>query len=316
MPLHPEMQAWLDGLRAKNYPRLIELPLAEARQLYNNAFDTRSLGDSPANRQIIDINADVRVALYRSPTTPHRNAPALVFYHGGGFVFGSLDTHDEWCRFLANEAECVVISVDYRLAPDNPFPAAVEDAWLALNWVGEKYASLDIDPSRIVVGGDSAGGNLATVMTLMARELPTPHTPQILCQILLYMTADMTDMNSPTYETFAEGYFLEKADMLWFREQYVGEHDPSDWRISPLKAATLRALPPACVFTAEYDILRHQGEAYAKALMFAGNKVMLRRFEGLLHGFATMPQFDCTHEARDVIAQELVRRFKSAGAKA
>jgi acetyl esterase/lipase len=218
--------------------------------------------------------------------------------------------------FLANEAECVVISVDYRLAPDNPFPAAVEDAWLALNWVGEKYASLDIDPSRIVVGGDSAGGNLATVMTLMARELPTPHTPQILCQILLYMTADMTDMNSPTYETFAEGYFLEKADMLWFREQYVGEHDPSDWRISPLKAATLRALPPACVFTAEYDILRHQGEAYAKALMFAGNKVMLRRFEGLLHGFATMPQFDCTHEARDVIAQELVRRFKSAGAKA
>jgi len=302
MPVNEEIQGWLNDLKTKSYPRLSSFEPHKARQIYNRAFDSRLMGHAPANRQDITIRDDLTVAIYRSPRTPTKDSGALVYYHGGGFVFGDLNTHDEWCRFLANEANCIIVSVDYRLAPENPFPAAVDDAWFALNWVGENAETLGINPGRIAVGGDSAGGNLAAVMTIMARELPTQHTPSIIFQMLLYMTADMSQLASPTYDEFATGYFMEKSDMIWFREQYLGDQDPKDWRASPILAGTLRALPRAFVVTAECDVLRHEGEAYAKALIFAGNKVTVKRYNGMIHGFAIMPQFDSTEYPRKQIA--------------
>jgi acetyl esterase len=226
---------------------------------------------------------DVLVRIYwPQGEGPH---PCLVYFHGGGFVIGSLDTHDGTCRTLCNGGGCVVVSVDYRMAPENPFPAAPEDCYAITRWVAENAASLDADATRLAVGGDSAGGNLAAVVALMARERQGP----VLCfQLLIYPVTDCA-FDTPSYSENAEGYFLTQGHMKWFWQQYL--KDPSDGahpHASPLRADDLGSLPPALCITAEFDPLRDEGEAYAARLREAGVAVTTSRYDGMFHGFFGM----------------------------
>jgi acetyl esterase len=209
--------------------------------------------------------------------------PLLVYYHGGGWVIGSLETHDGVCRFLAEAAGVAVLSVDYRLAPEHPFPAAIEDAWDAFAWAAENAATLGVDPTRIAVGGDSAGGNMAGVVSLRARDEQGP-TPAM--QLLIYPVTDSAD-DPRSRNLFADGFLLTKADMDHFEGYYLpvsGQAD--DPRVSIYKAPDLSGLPRAYVATAGFDPLRDEGEAYALRMREAGVTVALRRYPGLIHGFA------------------------------
>jgi acetyl esterase len=209
--------------------------------------------------------------------------PLLVFFHGGGWVIGDLDTHDGVCRFLAEAAGLAVLSVDYRLAPENPFPAATDDAWDAFTWASREAQTLGIDPARIAVGGDSAGGNMAAVLARRTRE---EDGPALAMQLLIYPVTDSAD-DPRSRLLFADGFMLTKGDMDLFEGHYVGPGtDIDDPRISILKAPDLSGLAPAYVATAGFDPLRDEGEAYAIRLREAGVTVALRRYPGLIHGFA------------------------------
>jgi len=208
--------------------------------------------------------------------------PALVYYHGGGWVFGTLDGHDRTLRALTNASGCVVISVDYRLAPEHKFPAAVEDAYAALRYVAEHAPEFGIDPNRIAVGGDSAGGNLAAVACLMARDRGAPN---VAFQLLVYPATDYED-NRPSLQEFAQGYLLTRPFVDYSWGHYLGR--PEDGRhphASPIKAESLAGLPPAMLITAECDPIRDQGEAYAQRLREAGVPVLSKRYEGAIHAF-------------------------------
>ncbi len=210
-------------------------------------------------------------------------APLLVYFHGGGFCFGDLETHDGVCRFLATASGASVLSVGYRLAPEDPFPAAVEDAWSAFTWAVANAAALGADPARIGVGGDSAGGNLSTVVSLLARDGGGP-APAL--QLLLYPVTEGVEL-LPSRSTYARGFLLTEADIEAFDAAYVGSAtDPADPRISVLRVEDLSGLAPAYVATAGFDPLRDEGEAYALRMRAAGNRVALRRHSGLIHGFA------------------------------
>jgi len=218
-----------------------------------------------------------------TPPSGRAPLPLLVYFHGGGWVTGDLDTHDGPCRFLAAHAGALVLSVDYRRAPEHPFPAAVDDALAAMSWAAEHAAELGADRARIGVGGDSAGGNLAAVASRLAGESGAP--PPVL-QLLLYPVTDVSQKH-PSYRLFGEGFLLNEADMDWYRDQYLPDPaDVGDPRASPLIAEDLAGLPPTYVATAGFDPLRDEGEAYAEALRAAGVPVALRRHAGLIHGFA------------------------------
>ena len=206
----------------------------------------------------------------------------LVYYHGGGHIIGSLDTHDSACRFLATHSGAAVLAIDYRLGPEHPYPAAVDDSVAALAWATENAERLGFDPARIAVGGDSAGGNVAAVVALAAKagEAPPPAF-----QLLIYPVCDYVEKRS-SYETFKSGFLLTQAEMDWFRDHYLPDRDAAhEWRCSPLRAPDLSGLPPAYVLTAGFDPLRDEGEEYAAALAAAGVPTALRRHEGLLHSF-------------------------------
>ena len=211
--------------------------------------------------------------------------PGLVYFHGGGWVIGDLDTHDVLCRQLTAEAGITVASVDYRLAPEHKFPAAVDDAWEATRWVASAADLLGIDARRLAVGGDSAGGNLAAVIALLARDAGAP---AIAFQALFYPVTDLS-AESRSYNDFADGYMLTRDSMRWFAAQYLaGKDEAMDWRASPLRAATLTGLPPALIVTAGFDPLRDEGEAYARRLRDAGVRVDYACYGGMLHGFVGM----------------------------
>lgn len=221
------------------------------------------------------------------PGGPSAPAPAslLVFYHGGGWVVGDLETHDGLCRFLAAAAGTAVLSVDYRLAPEHPFPAAVDDALDAFNWAAANAADLGVDPRRIAVGGDSAGGNLAAVVSRLARDAGGPMPAM---QLLIYPVTDGSG-DFPSRQLFAEGFLLTKRDMDFFEAHYLPDsaavHDP---RVSIIEVPDLSGLPPAYVTTAGFDPLRDEGEAYAQRMREAGVRVALRRHPGLFHSFANL----------------------------
>jgi acetyl esterase len=206
----------------------------------------------------------------------------LVYFHGGGHVIGDLDTHDSACRFIAVHAGVGVLSVDYRLAPEHPYPAAVDDSVAAFAWASANAERLGFDPARIAVGGDSAGGNLAAVVALAAKagEAPMPAF-----QLLIYPVCDYVEKR-PSYETFSSGFLLTEGEMDWFRDRYLPDRDAAhEWRASPLRAPDLSGLPPAYIVTAGFDPLRDEAEEYARKLVAAGVPTVLRRQEGLLHTF-------------------------------
>jgi len=226
---------------------------------------------------------DIPVRIYRASLEPGQ--PVIVYFHGGGFVVGNLDSHDGTCRRLCGAVGCTVISVDYRLAPEHLYPAAVDDSYAATNWAAENAQSLKIDPDRIAVAGDSAGGNLAAVVAIVARD---KGGPKLCHQLLTYPVTDM-GFTSESYVTNGEGYFLTRAMMEWFGVQYVpAGHPVEDPLLSPLYAENLAGLPPATVITAEYDPLRDEGEAYARRLQDAGVPTRLVRYDGVFHGFFSM----------------------------
>ncbi|HEY6879717.1 MAG TPA: alpha/beta hydrolase, partial [Polyangiales bacterium] len=233
-------------------------------------------------------------------------APLLLYLHGGGFAIGDIETHDPPCRALCAYGNLHVLSVDYRLSPEHVFPAALEDVRAALRFAREQAASLGADPNRIAIGGDSAGGNLATVATQLAKQAGEP-LPAL--QLLIYPVVD-TSRDSDSVNTFAEGLMLTRADIYWFREQYVGDADRHDPRISPLLARDLSGLPKAIVISAGFDPLRDEGEAYAHALEAAGNQVVLRRFPQLIHGFINFAAVSpASRDALMEIAQLVRRHF-------
>jgi acetyl esterase len=211
--------------------------------------------------------------------------PGLVYFHGGGWTIGDLDTHDGVCRALANAARCAVVSVDYRLGPEHKFPAAVDDSVAATRWVAAEAGRLGIDAARLAVGGDSAGGNLATVVALTARDAGGP---ALAFQLLIYPGTDI-DGQFPSIAELGHGHLLTREVMKYFRECYLrGPEDCGDWRCSPLRAKDLSGLPPALVVTAEFDPLRDEGRAYAERLREAGVRVAYSCYPGMIHGFVTM----------------------------
>ena len=222
---------------------------------------------------------------YRPATAP---APLLVFYHGGGWTIGDLDTHDALCRLTCRDADVQVLSIDYRLAPEHPAPAAVEDAYTAFRWAHEHAGDLGAIPGKMAVGGDSAGGNLAAVVSQLARD-EDPKGPKPVLQWLIYARTDCT-AQTRSLSLFAEGFLLTKREIDWFEAQYLGGSgvEPTDPLVSPLLADSLAGLPPALIATAGFDPLRDEGNRYAAALRAAGTPVDLRSWGSLTHGFATL----------------------------
>ncbi len=285
MPLDPQARAVLDQLEAANLPDLASVDPVVIRQLTDASVDL-SQGEPVAgveNRTLPGPAGKIPVRIY----TPEGSAPfpGVVYFHGGGFVYCSLDTHDGTCRSLANAAGCVVVSVDYRLAPENKFPAAPGDCFPATRWVSENGAEIGVDPTRIAVAGDSAGGNLASVVTLMARER---RGPALAFQLLVYPVANYA-FDTDSYRENAEGYLLTEKMMRAFWKHYLSdEAEAESPYASPLRAESLQGLPPAFVITAEFDPLRDEGEAYAKRLAEAGVAATAHRYSGMIHGFFSM----------------------------
>lgn len=284
MPLDPQAQALLEAMPP--IPDFESLGVAAARAVMDEGAMAPGEVEEVSrveDRSLPGRDGDVAVRIYwPEGEGPH---PGLVYFHGGGFVIGSLDTHDGTCRSLCRRAGCVVVSVDYRLAPEHLFPAAPEDCYAATCWVAENAASVGVDATRLAVGGDSAGGNLAAVVPLMALER---QGPELCFQLLIYPVTDCA-FDTLSYRENAEGYFLTRDHMKWFWRQYL--KDPGDGahpHASPLRAETLAGLPPALCITAEFDPLRDEGEAYATRLREVGVSVTTSRYDGMFHGFFGM----------------------------
>lgn len=288
MPLDPQARAVLDQLEASNLPDLASVDPVVIRQLTDASVDL-SQGEPVAeveNRTLPGPAGEIPVRIY-TPEAPEGSAPfpGVVYFHGGGFVYCGLDTHDGTCRSLANAAGCVIVSVDYRLAPENKFPAAPEDCFAATRWVSENGAEIGVDPTRIAVAGDSAGGNLASVVALMARHR---RGPALAFQLLVYPIANYA-FDTDSYRENAEGYLLTEKMMRAFWRHYLSdEAEAESPYASPLRAESLQGLPPAFVITAEFDPLRDEGEAYAKRLAEAGVAATAHRYSGMIHGFFSM----------------------------
>jgi acetyl esterase len=229
---------------------------------------------------------EIPLRVYRPAGVPAATRlPVYVYFHGGGWVIGDLETHDVVCRQITAESGVCVISVDYRLAPEHRFPASVDDAWAATRWIVAHAADLGVDGAKVAVGGDSAGGNLAAVVALLARD---GGSPPIALQVLIYPVTDLS-AESQSYTDLADGYMLTRDSMRWFKAQYLTkEEDAADWRVSPLRAPSLAGVAPALVITAGYDPLRDEGEAYARRLREAGVGVDAVCFGGMIHGFVPM----------------------------
>ncbi len=290
MTLHPDAARLLEMARQANNPPIGTVDAETTRRLYREGRRVLAPDPLPVG-ETQDLSAPgphgaIPLRLYRPlGAEPGAALPVLVYFHGGGWVIGDIDTHDGVCRHLAARSGCAVVSVDYRMGPEHRFPAAVDDCVVATAWVGAQAQELGIDAARVAVGGDSAGGNLAAVVCLAARDAAGP---RIAGQLLLYAATDFA-MDTPSHEQFADGYLLTRQGMRWFQKQYLGSaEDGTDWRASPLHAPDLSRLPPAYVITAGYDPLRDEGEAYARRLIEAGVPVTCRRYPGQIHGFLTM----------------------------
>jgi acetyl esterase len=298
MPLNPKLKQVLDMIaRAKN-PSYHELTAQQARAAYEMSAPILEIPSAPMF-SVEDLavptrdGATIRARLYQ-PSEPSwaEPAPSLVYYHGGGFTVGSVDTHDALCRMFARDAQCAVLSVDYRLAPEHKFPAAVHDAFDALSWLHANAGLYGFDAGRIAVGGDSAGGTLAAVCAVLARDAGLP---KLALQLLIY-PGTIGYQQTDSHARLADGYLLSGKTIQWFFEQYVRDQgDRDDWRFAPLDgtrgAPAFNGLAPAWIATAEYDPLSDEGVAYAEKLRAAGNEVTLKRYAGMIHEFFKMGGF-------------------------
>ena len=321
MPLDPAAKNLLDLLVAAGRPKVWQVSPAEAREGISALAEAADAKDVPIGRIDNDTWPGPAGALAYRSYTPVDAAgeplPALLYFHGGGFVIGDLDTHDGLCRLFANTSGCRLISVEYRLAPEHKFPAAVEDADAAACWVAEHARELGIDPDRMAIGGDSAGASLAAVVCQLAKERGGP---RLALQLLLYPATE-SGVDTPSRVAFAEGYLLEKKSIEWFFQQYVEPGtDPIDPRLSPLLAPDLSGLPPAHIHTAEFDPLVDEGKAYADKLAAAGVEVEYVCHPGMIHHFFCLA--GAIPYARTAIAnagaaiKQALARARQAGATA
>jgi acetyl esterase len=307
MSLRPEIEALLARMAAAGNPPLQRQSVPQARRLH--AASAATLNGPPVpvaatdDRTIPGPAGDLRVRVY----TPHGEPPfpIVVWFHGGGWVVGSLDTYDTVCRRLSAAVPAVVVAVDYRLAPEHRYPAAVEDSYAATVWASRNAAELGGSQHRLAVAGDSAGGNLAAVVALGARDRGGP---AIGFQLLVYPITDAA-MDTASYREKADGYYLTAAGMRWYWDHYLGGADGTAPDASPLRAAFVGGLPPALVITAEHDPLRDEGEAYAARLQAAGVPATVSRYPATVHGFF---RWHAVTPAADAATQEAAAALRGA----
>ena len=306
MPLDPQAQALLEQMKAMGFTYTSDLTVTRAREMVQAMQAVRPDGESVAHvedRLIPGPAGEVPIRIYY----PEGKGPfpVLIFFHTGGWQVGNLDTQDPLCRQITNWAGCSVVAVDYRLAPEHPFPAAVEDCYEATRWVATHAAEFQGDPSRIAVGGDSSGGNLAAVIALMARDRGNP---KLAFQLMMFPATDFR-LSTPSMEELGEGYNVTKPQMIWIRNNYLPNQ--ADWTnpfASPLLAPDLSGLPPALIIYAEYDPLRDDAEAYATRLKEAGVSVRASRYDGMIYDFPDLFE-EPGNRALDEIASALRAAF-------
>ena len=309
LKLDEHVRRILENLDEKGIPSTSSLPVVEARRLSSEM--TKKLAGPPVNvanvRNLIVPTTETEIQVRVYAPKEDRYLPALIYFHGGGWVVGDLEGADWICRSLAVATDCAVFSVDYRLAPENKFPIPVEDCYQVTRWIIENGPAERIDPKRVAVGGDSAGGNLATVVCLMARDRGGP---PLVYQLLLYPITNHA-FNTQSYKDCANGYYLTAEDMKWFWNHYLrDEIDGRNPYASPLVAKDLSSLPPALIITAEFDPLRDEGEAYAVRLQKAGVPTKISRYNGIIHGFLDFTDLKQTKAAIDESARELCSAFQ------
>lgn len=312
MPLHPQAEVLFQMMAAMPPLDLVNLRAADVRGFFNQPNPvvdaTAEPVDRVENRTVPGPGGGIPVRVYVPKDSAGQGPlPITVYFHGGGWVIGTLEMYDATCTQIANRAGCIVVSVDYRLAPETPFPGAVDDAVAATRWVHQHAASLGGDPARMAVAGDSAGGNLCAVVAQQLRgsDLSLCH------QVLIYPITNLRCDSASYAENGPKNYLLSDALMHWFRDQYLPDASAiEDPRASPLLAPDLAGLPPATVVTAEFDPLRDEGEAYGQALAAAGVPVTVRRWDGQMHGFAAMlGMLDAASEALNFFSAELKKSF-------
>lgn len=316
MALHPQVVTLLEKMAAADLKPIVAMTPDEARAQFDTLAAARDSERTPVGA-IEEISVpgpagEMIVRLYWPQGDPSGARPLLVFFHGGGHVIGSLDSHDEVARVMCAGAGCMVASVDYRLAPEHKFPAAVDDAFAATQWLAANAATIGVDPKAIAVGGDSAGANVAAVVALMARDAGGP---ALVAQHLIYPVADYA-CQSASYKAYAVGHGpVTEAGMLWFQDHYLrNAADIEDWRASPLKAPDLSGLPPALVITAECDVLHDDGVAFAEAMAAAGTPVEHIDWPGMIHGFFSFAPFLDEGKAAQRLACERLRAAFSGAA--
>ncbi|PWI57454.1 alpha/beta hydrolase [Sulfoacidibacillus thermotolerans] len=309
MSLDPELVDLLAKTPPVALPPQNDIPITQARIAYTMARKS-SFAPIPLHRVVDErwqaLDREISVRIY----VPEARLllPVLLYYHGGGWVFGNVDTHDQLCRILSKEVGCIVVSVDYRLAPEHPFPAAVNDAYDALQLAAREIVRFHGDPSRIAVAGDSSGGNLAAAVCLMARE-DQSRTVSPIFQALIYPVTDLST-DFPSYTAYGQGYGLTKESMEWYIKQYVNHtNERQNPFAAPLQAEDLSELPAALVLTAEFDPLRDEAEAYATKLATAGIPVTVSRYPGMIHGFVNMLSLTQSKNAISQISESLRKAF-------
>ncbi|MDA0786359.1 MAG: alpha/beta hydrolase [Proteobacteria bacterium] len=315
MPLHPQIVALIERAAAAGVRPTHELTPEEARAQMD-AMSLERDKERTKVRMVADtvINGadgdDMTMRVYWPDLVQTDIAPAIMYFHGGGHVIGSLNSHDQVARNLCADTGYLVASVDYRMGPEHKFPAAPRDCYAATKWVAANTRQLGVNPARIAVAGDSAGANLAAVVAMMARE---EGGPDIAFQLLVYPVADYA-FDTSSYETYAEGAgILTAAGMNWFRDHYLnGPEDQEDWRAAPLRAKDFSNLPPALVITAECDVLHDEGVALAEALAAAGVAVEHRDYPGMMHGFYSFAPVVDDGRAAQIHAAEAMRKVLSA----
>ena len=314
MPLDPQIEFIVEFVKKAKLPEIWQLTPDQGREQYQLRVDKLKFSEPifrTENRRIPGPASDLAIRIYtpREIRTTEK-LPVLMWFHGGGFVIGSIDTHDSVCRMLANQADCIVVSVDYRLAPESKFPAAVEDCEAALKWVALHAVEFGGDPACIAVGGDSAGANLATVIAILARDAAHP---KLVFQLLIY-PCTAPEPETASHHKFRDGYVLTRHTITWFYRQYLkSDKDEKDFRFAPLILDDLSGLPEAFILVAGYDPLRDEGVDYARRLIEAGNRVRLSNYDGMIHGFYLMGgAVDAARRAVSESAQVMREAFDAA----